>query len=61
MPKEVGRGSPKDLAKTHENVRMEWTKDAQRSGPRMIKGIKRAKEAQDSMRISPAEVLGNAS
>ena len=30
-PWELGRGSPKNVAKAHGNVRMEWAKDAQRN------------------------------
>ena len=57
----IGSGSLKDLAEAHRNVVMEWAKDAQRNeaGRGSPKWMKWAKEAQNSMRTSPAEVLGN--
>ena len=38
----MGRGSPKDLAKAHENVRSRKKCD----GPRMPKGMKQVRDAQ---------------
>ena len=51
----------KDLVETHGNVVMEWAKDAQRNeaGRGSSKWMKWAKEAQNSMRTSLVDVLGN--
>ena len=57
----LGWESPKDVAKAQMNVRMEWAKDAQRNkvGRGCPKEMKWAKEAQDGMKINPAETLDN--
>ena len=56
----LGRGSPKDLAKAQRNEGLKWVEDAQRNkmGQGSPKGMKRAKEAQNSMSTSPMIVLG---
>ena len=57
----LGRESPKDLAKSHENKELEWVEDAQRKemGRGCLEAMEWAKEAQDSMNTSPMIKMGH--
>lgn len=62
----MGRGSSKYLAKTHENVKCRKDEMGQKcpkewNGPRLPKGIKWVREAQDVIGTDPTGILGNVS
>ena len=57
----MGQGSPKDLAKAHGNDELEWAEGAQGNemGQGSLEAMEWAKEAQNSINISPMIILGH--